>query len=78
MEELKQRWNNICDVAAAREEDMKQIRVELECYQAEYDRVTAWLDTQEERLLAVQVFHIYNTIGAVLKILLAICRFVQK
>lgn len=52
---MEQRWNKICDIAAAREEEMKGIRGQLEGYEAEFGRVSVWLDTQENRLVSMQV-----------------------
>ena len=52
---MEQRWNNICDIAAAREEEMKAIRSQLEGYEAEFGRVQTWLDTQENKLTSMRV-----------------------
>lgn len=54
VELLEQRWNNICDIAATREEEMKAIREQLNSYEDEWRRVNNWLDTQEAVLISMQ------------------------
>ena len=54
---LEQRWNNICDIAASKEEEMKTVREQLEAHHADFTRLSSWLDMQENRLNAMQVTH---------------------